>query len=286
MKLENKHHGVLDEVSKELRLHETECKFYTELSSTVNVRIARFGILPQCGAIILEDLSKYARAPSFSSESGMKVISCAANLHAHFRGSPLTYFSQHSKYFGNFVKCTYPLFREKWGGRILPSTLTLLDHAVDSFSKAEKYLLSVPQTLLHGDLKFPNIFWDEHSNGEPIFIYWQYAGPGHGIEDIIFLLIESSSKVDFSNLARILIDAYFDKLQQVEGDKYTQHQRELLVCCALAGFPLFVAVWFGTIDASRLTNKNFPFLYIMRLMNAFDILYKPDTLSRSMSTWN
>jgi len=42
---------------------------------------------------------------------------------------------------------------------------------------------------------------------------------------------------------------------------------------ALAGFPLFVAVWFGSIDASKLTEPNFPFLYILRLANAFKHLY-------------
>jgi hypothetical protein len=50
------------------------------------------------------------------------------------------------------------------------------------------------------------------------------------------------------------------------------------VSSALAGFPLFVAVWFGCIDASTLTEPNFPFLYILRLANAFKHLYDTNYL--------
>ena len=72
------------------------------------------------------------------------------------------------------------------------------DHAAANFADAELRLRRAPQTLLHGDLKFPNLFWDYQVNGgEPIFIDWQYARPGQGIEDIVFLLVESCDIEDF-----------------------------------------------------------------------------------------
>ena len=118
------------------------------------------------------------------------------------------------------------------------------------------------------------MFWDHQVNGgEPILIDWQYARPGQGIEDIVFLLVESCDISDFENLAQILIDSYYDERQKQDDVAVPKHERSVQVSSALAGFPLFVAVWFGCIDASKLTEPNFPFLYILRLANAFKHLY-------------
>ena len=124
------------------------------------------------------------------------------------------------------------------------------------------------------------MFWDHQVNGgEPILIDWQYARPGQGIEDIVFLLVESCDISDFENLAQILIDSYYDERQKQDDVAVPKHERGVQVSSALAGFPLFVAVWFGCIDASKLTEPNFPFLYILRLANAFKHLYDKNYLS-------
>ena len=59
----------------------------------------------------------------------------------------------------------------------------------------------------------------------------------------------------------------------MDDAEISDSERRVQVSCALAGFPLFVAIWFGCIDASKLTEPNFPFLYIIRLANAFEQLY-------------
>ena len=168
----------------------------------------------------------------------------------------------------------YSLFKRKWQKTLPPETMRLFDHAVEYYETAEIQLLSEPRTLLHGDLKFPNLFWDAASKGgEPIFIDWQYAAPGQGIEDIVFLLVESCAPEKFEELSRTIINAYYDEVQKLDGVEFPPQERISQVSCALAGFPLFVAVWFGCIDASKLTDRNFPFLYILRLANAFKALY-------------
>ena len=275
VKQENSDHGVLSEVSEHLHLHDTECVFYEDLAGIMPVRVpVCYGILPQSRAIIMEDLRKYDRAPNFGLESGLKVVKTMAKMHSHFRGAPLGRLSKYDTYMSGHIKRHYAIFKERWSITLGEDVLQLFDHAVKNFGKAEMRLRTVPQTLLHGDLKFPNLFWDHQVNGgEPILIDWQYARPGQGIEDIIFLLVESCDISDFENLAQILIDSYYDERQKQDDVTVPKHERVVQVSTALAGFPLFVAVWFGCIDARKLSEPNFPFLYILRLANAFKHLY-------------
>ena len=281
IKQENSDHGVLNDVSEHLNLHNTECVFYEDFAGVMPVRVPTcYGILPHSRAIIMEDLRKYDRAPTFDLESGLKVVKTMATMHSHFRGAPLGRLSKYDTYMGGHVERHYAAFRARWSTTLGEDVLQLFDHAFENFGEAEKRLRRVPQTLLHGDLKFPNLFWDHQVNGgEPILIDWQYARPGQGIEDIVFLLVESCDISDFENLAQILIDSYYDERQKQDDVAVPKHERGVQVSSALAGFPLFVAVWFGCIDASKLTEPNFPFLYILRLANAFKHLYDVNWLS-------
>jgi len=271
LKQENSDHGVLKDVSEYLHLHNTECLFFEKFACVAQLRTPTcYGVLPQSRAIVMEDLRKFDRAPIFSIESGLKVVKAIATFHSHFRGAPLAELSNHKTYMKQHVLANYHTFKKKWSGTLPPEAMKLFDHAHDFYEDAEAQLLTPPCTLLHGDLKFPNLFWDYSTNGgEPIFIDWQYAGPGRGIEDIVFLLVESCESSDFYNLANTLTGAYFDAMQKLDDIETPPIERRAQISCALAGFPFFVAVWFGCIDAERLSEPNFPFLYILRLANAF-----------------
>ena len=278
VKQENSDHGVLTDVSKNLHLHETECVFYEDFARTMPVRVPIcYGILPQSRAIIMEDLRKFDRAPIFDLESGLKVVKTVAKMHSHFRGAPLGRLSAPSSYMRHHVVKNYATFRARWSSTLREEVLGLFDHAVENIGEAESQLLRVPQTLLHGDLKFPNLFWDNNvSGGEPIFIDWQYARPGQGIEDIVFLIIESCDISQIDNFANILVDSYYEARQREDDVCTPNDERSVQVSSALTGFPLFVAVWFGCIDATKLSEPNFPFLYILRLAKTFELLYNTD----------
>ena len=275
IKQENSDHGVLQDVSENLALHLTECVFYETLASMAPVRIPTcYGVLPDSKAIVMEDLRKYARAPEFTLVSALKVVQAIASLHSHFKGVHLGKLSEHTTYMKQHVRKNYGIFKARWSGTLSREVIELFDHAAAFYEDAEAQLLRKPCTLLHGDLKFPNLFWDYSvKGGEPIFIDWQYAGPGQGIEDIIFLLVESCEIANFKLLGDSLINAYYDERQQLDDVEVPSSERRVQVSCALAGFPFFVAVWFGCIDASKLSEPNFPFLYIIRLANAFTHLY-------------
>jgi hypothetical protein len=122
------------------------------------------------------------------------------------------------------------------------------------------------------------------NGGEPIFIDWQYARPGQGIEDIVFLLVESCDIEDFEQLAEVLVNTYYDSRQKLDNVVVPKDERIAQVSSALAGFPLFVAVWFGCIDASKLSEPNFPFMYILRLANAFTHLYDAEWAARGVTS--
>ena len=275
VKQENIDQGVLQDVSEHLALHRTECEFYSTLASMAPVRIPMcYGVLSDSKAIVMEDLNKYDRAPEFTLANGLKVVQAIATLHSHFKGVHLGKLSDHTTYMKQHICTKYHDFKARWSGTLSREVIELFDHAAKYYEDAEARLLRKPCTLLHGDLKFPNLFWDYSvKGGEPIFIDWQYVGPGQGIEDVVFLLVESCEIANFKLLADSLINAYYDERQKLDDVEIRSSERCMQVSCALAGFPFFVAVWFGCIDASKLSEPNFPFLYIIRLANAFTHLY-------------
>lgn len=275
IKQETKDHGVLHDVSEHLGLHTRECHFYASLANFAPVRIPRcYGILPVSRAIVMEDLRRFDRAPDFNLENSLKVVQNVASLHSHFKGMNLGALSTHMSYMKEYISRNYQNFRRDWKDTLPEDVIALFDHAAQFYEDAESILLQNPRTLLHGDLKFPNLFWDNNvKGGEPIFIDWQYTRPGQGIEDVVFLLVESCEISNFKFMAEALINAYFDERQKLDGMEFPPTQRRVQVSCALVGFPLFVAVWFGCMDASKLIEPNFPFLYITKLANAFSQLY-------------
>ena len=275
LKLENHDQGVLQNVSEQLNLHSNECIFYEKFANITPVRTPIFyGVLENSKAIVLEDLSNFKRTPEFSLEMALKIVDAIADMHVHFRGASLECLAHKSNFMIGFMKENFPPFKSIWGNTIGGETMNLFECAVNFCEDSFDTLKSPPTTLIHGDLKLPNLFWDESSGGKPIFIDWQYACAGKGIEDIVFMLVESCPIRLFADLAKPIINSYYDKIQNSSGVLVPPDIRNTQTSCALAGFPLFVAIWFGTIDRSCLEDPNFPFLYILRLANAFRELYK------------
>ena len=275
LKLENHDQGVLRNVSEHLNLHSNECTFYQRFAKIAPVRTPCFyGVLEDSKAIVLEDLSCFDIPPEFSLEVALKVIDAIANVHTHFHGAPLEHLAQKSDFMITFMKENFCLFESTWENTVGGQTMTLFRDVVYSCEDSFNNLKSPPVTLIHGDFKLPNMFWDTSAGGKPIFIDWQYATTGKGIEDIVFMLVESCPLALFADLAKPIIKSYYDKIQHLSGVTIPSDVRTAETKCALSGFPLFVAIWFGTIDRCQLVDPNFPFLYITRIANAFRILLR------------
>lgn len=275
LKLENKDQGVLQSVSDELHLHSNECIFYKKFGNVAPVRTPAFyGVLEGSRGIVLEDLSDFGRPPEFSLDMSLKIVEAIANMHVHFSGASLDCFPEKSSFMIAFMKKMFPIFKRKWENTVGKTVMNQFEHSVNCCDDTFALLKTPPVTLIHGDLKLPNLFWDYLAGGKPIFIDWQYACAGKGIEDIVFMLIESCPISLLDDLAKPIITSYYDKVQGDSGVTIPAQKRNNEVLCALGAFPLFVAIWFGTIDADKLVEPNFPFLFILRLSNAYRIFHR------------
>lgn len=122
-----------------------------------------------------------------------------------------------------------------------------------------------PLSLCHGDLKSPNIFYE---NDEiPWFLDFQYINLNKGVSDIIFLLIES---VEFdAKLYDHIIEYYYDIIRKndIEYD-FKDYKRD--VKNSLSIFPFFVMIWFNTEDIHNLVDKNFPKRFMNKLIKYYE----------------
>ena len=111
-----------------------------------------------------------------------------------------------------------------------------------------------PLTLVHGDVKSPNIFY---MGDTPCFIDWQYIAHGKGVQDIVFFMIESFSPERMKHLYPLFKNYYYVKLLEYGVTDYSFAEYEKDWINAMYYFPFFVAVWFGTTPNSDLIDVNF-----------------------------
>jgi hypothetical protein len=119
-------------------------------------------------------------------------------------------------------------------------------------------------TIIHGDIKSPNIFYDKKNNYEPYFLDWQYIANGKGVQDFIFFLIESYDLENIKVLYPLLKNYYYIKLKE-NGIEYSYTEFEIDIKDAICYFPYFVSIWFGTTPVDELIDKNFPFFFIQKV---------------------
>jgi tRNA A-37 threonylcarbamoyl transferase component Bud32 len=165
-----------------------------------------------------------------------------------------------------FVREKWPEFEVRWGDKVV----SVLKQSVDSYDDIEHRLHSGRQCLCHGDVKSANIFVEDASN-EPVFIDWQYASLGKGVQDVAFFLVESFEVEFASRHAREFIDYYYDRLQHhceaLSLAPFYESREDLYedVRLSLSYFPVFVAMWFGTMPIEKLIDPTFPERFVGRL---------------------
>jgi hypothetical protein len=124
-------------------------------------------------------------------------------------------------------------------------------------------------TLIHGDLKSPNIFYN--NNFEPVFLDWQYVAIGKGVQDLIFFIIESYDLEYIKIIFPIFKNYYYIKI--IENNiNYSYLDYENDIKDSVSYFPFFVAIWFGTTPQDELIDKNFPFFFIQKLFYFFNYI--------------
>jgi HAD superfamily hydrolase (TIGR01509 family) len=289
LKLENTHETPLSIMATSLGLYDRENYFYENISKYVSVPIPKlYGLIKddqyRTIGILMENLYKTGRFDinldlnTVDIDISLKVIDSISKLHIPFWNKRLENFSQLKKHndplfnpsWKDFIHGHWPDFKEKWKHVI--HSFDKGDNIVDRFGEIQESLSNGHLTLIHGDVKSPNIFYNRLNGFEPVFIDWQYICIGKGVQDIVFFLIESFTVENIQLYYPLFIQYYYTKLIQggIVGYSYEEYKKDIKD--AICYFPFFVAVWFGTTPEDSLIDKNFPFFFIQKLFYLLEII--------------
>lgn len=273
----------LSETAKKLNLYLNEKYFYDNLAHKIDYLLN----IPKCYgtysddnniSIILENLNTKNGCFNINLNNNinliLKIIDNISKLHIKF------YYTKKDLVKDNFIKTVedishynkliserYEQFKLK--NRIFLSNkiITIMDSVCKNFKKITNILSTYPLSLCHGDVKSPNIFYEDFN--KPYFLDFQYIHLNKGISDIIFLLVES---VDFDkNICDIAIKYYYTLLLQ-NNISYDYEKYKIDLQASLCCFSFFVCIWFNTEDINSLTDKSFPLKFLQNLIKYMDYL--------------
>jgi HAD superfamily hydrolase (TIGR01509 family) len=295
IKLENKNETKLSTMAKKLALYDRENYFYNNVSKYVNIRVPLcYGLIKNSNletiGILMENLNVQNYKPNLNLNKediniSLQIIANLAKFHSKFWNKNLkNSFGELKKHsdslfnptWDNIIKENWQLFVDNWRGILTENQLVIAEKIKNSFQKTQEHLSHNNLTLIHGDVKSPNIFYDMDNNYEPIFLDWQYVAIGKGVQDIVFFLIESFDIENIRLNYPIFKNYYYRKLME-NGVTYPYDEYENDLKNALCYFPFFVAIWFGTTPEDDLIDKNFPFFFIQKFFIFIELLENNST---------
>ena len=295
-KMENKHETPLSMMAVKLGLYERENYFYESISKYVNVRTPKFyGLIRDDDSniigILMENLNNngnYKLNENLNRANidiSLKVISEMAKFHSKFWNTNVKKMfvdlKRHNDPFfnpvwANFIKDKWPSFKDTWTNVLTKEQLSKAERIVTDFSEIQGRLSSSNLTLIHGDVKSPNIFYDLDRGYEPVFLDWQYIAIGKGVQDMIFFLIESFDLDNIRLNFPLFKSYYYRKLIENGIVNYSFSDYEQDIKDSVCYFPFFVAIWFGTTPQEDLIDINFPFFFIQKLFYFLDSTIRID----------
>ena len=276
-------------MAKKMELYEREYYFYQHVSHDVNIKIPEFISLiknDNYNGIILENLysKNYVPNLNLSNESidvSLKIIEQMATMHSKFwnRNTQILYpklkktdDNTFKPFYNEFISGKYSSFSKKWECVLNKKQLNISLNIKNNFQNIQDRLASGNNlTLIHGDIKSPNIFYDIENNYHPYFMDWQHCGIGKGVQDLVFFIIESFNIEDLEPIYKLFTHYYFVKLKEYNINySYSEYQKDLYD--ALCYVPYFTCLWFGTIPQDDLIDKNFPYFFITKLFYLLELL--------------
>jgi beta-phosphoglucomutase-like phosphatase (HAD superfamily) len=296
IKLENKKISFLSKMANDLGLYEREYYFYDVLSRYVEINYPKYYCLiyddnyDKIG-ILMEDLfnKNYIINLNLNNENintSLNIINSLAKMHSKFWNKNISKIFKELKKnndimfqpkWYDFINDNWYKFKKNWNHVLSENQINIGEYIVKNFNKIQNELSDTNLTVCHGDVKSPNIFYkkiNENENiYEPYFIDWQYIIIGKGVQDLVFFLIESFDIDKIKNYTNLFKEYYYIKLKEY-NILYERKDFEKDFINASYYFPFFVAIWFGTLNHDELIDKNFPYFFITKLFNFYDIIYK------------
>lgn len=293
LKLENKNNTKLSIMAKKLGLYERENYFYDKISKYINISCPKFyGLIKDDNfniiGILMENLntkSNYKLNLDLNIQDidiSLGVITELAKFHSKFWNKDIKKIFQELKkhndplfnpVWTNFINDNFQLFKDNWSGVLTDKQIKIAENIKNNFTQIQENLSINNLTLIHGDVKSPNIFYDSLKSYKPIFLDWQYVAIGKGVQDMIFFLIESFDLDNIKLMYPIFKNYYYKKLKEFGIYNYSYNEYETDIKNAVCHFPFFVGIWFGTTSQDELIDKNFPFFFIQKLFFFLDQLF-------------
>jgi HAD superfamily hydrolase (TIGR01509 family) len=292
LKYENVETNMLSSMAKRLELYEREYYFYESVSKYVPIQIPKYyGLLKSATfeneGIIMENLKERNLALNLNLncekiEVSLKILERMAQMHTKFWNQPLkknfpglykTNDPIFCPFFQTFIGEKQELFYKKWKNIFNAKQVDIFETILADFGNIQERLATGEQlTLIHGDIKSPNIFYDVETGYEPYFLDWQHCGIGKGAQDMVFFLIESFDINGMRCNYPLFKNYYYKKLVE-QGVSYSYDQYEQDLKDAVSYVPFFTAIWFGTTPQDELIDKNWPYFFINKLFYLLEMIY-------------
>ena len=292
LKYENVSNNGLAIMARKLDLYNREYYFYSNISTFVPIKIPKFISFiydtdSKPNGVILENLNK----PNFiinlnlntnNINISLDIINKMTILHSHFNKFNLSKMFSLLKtnnsmtFINDFIHVKYNEFIHKWKCFCNPHIINTLNHILSNFTLIQQNLSSNYLTLIHGDIKSPNIFYDINNNFEPYFLDWQHCAIGKGTQDLIFFIIESFNIDNLPHLYPLFINYYYTKLIEKDNSNYSYSVFIKDLHNSLCYIPFFTAIWFGTIPEDELIDKNWIYFFIQKLLFLINLNINPD----------
>lgn len=293
IKLENKSNTTLSRMANKLGLYERENYFYDNISKYINVQCPKFyGLIRDDNfdiiGILMEDLNvNHANILNLNLNIttinvSLGVIDKLARMHSRFWNKDLKkafpYLKKHTDpifnpVWSDFINEKYDTFVNNWKNILNTTQFRMAENIKNDFKNIQESLSVNNLTIIHGDVKSPNIFYNSNNDYEPIFLDWQYVAIGKGVQDLVFFLIESFDIENININIHIFKNYYYRKLIENGVLNYSFSEYEIDFKNAVCYFPFFVAIWFGTTSQDELIDKNFPFFFIQKLFFCLEKIY-------------
>ena len=286
IKLEKKNDTEINTISINLDLFNREYYFYEKISNHLPINIPKFyGIIKNDNnekiGIIMENLSKknFVLNLDLNKESittSLKIIDALVDMHLLFQN--LTKEQNFTKlkknddekivfFWKEFIFLKWNKFKTKWGNTLLTqSQLNKGEYIIKNMIDIQKYLSKGNLTLIHGDVKSKNIFYDKDT---PYFIDWQYITLGKGVQDLVFFIIESFDMEHIVKYKSFFKEYYYIKITEHISYSREEYENDFIYASYL--FPFQVALWFGTLNDDEIIDKLFPINFIKKLFYFYEL---------------
>lgn len=281
-------------MANKIELYEREYYFYENISKDVNVKIPNyFGLIHnsnnEISGLILENLYSKNFIPNIkltcqNIDVSLKIIDNMCKLHAKFWNTNLkdkypelkkTNDKIFCPFYKEFITSNYSIFIKKWENVLNDRQLNIFQTIFENFESIQHNLATGENlTLIHGDIKSPNIFYDVENGYEPYFLDWQHCGIGKGVQDLIFFIIESFDIEHLEIFYELFTKYYYIKLKENNIMYYSYEEYQNDIKNALCYVPYFTSVWFGSVEQDELIDKNFPYFFITKLGYLLEYIYK------------